>query len=245
MHWYETTTGKPCYTQIAKNGKERDTTLRDAKKLGNIVPSVTSILKEANKPALQDWIANNLMMSALTLPKIETETEDEWIARVKKDSKEQSQKAAERGSYVHDCVEKGYKGEVLALEDAKWFYSVKNCLDKELNNPDLQAEVSFANYKFGGKVDLSNKNFIIDIKTTEKDLATIKTWDDHAMQLAAYQYGLNYLNAQCGIIYINVLTEESKLIILTEEEIIRGANMFYSLLDYWYAKTGLEVKHEI
>ena len=41
-HWY-TQEGEPMYTIIGANGKERNTTLRDAKNLG-LVPSVTTIL---------------------------------------------------------------------------------------------------------------------------------------------------------------------------------------------------------
>ena len=41
-HWYDKE-GEPRYTIIGANGKERNTTLRDAKKKG-YVPSVTSVL---------------------------------------------------------------------------------------------------------------------------------------------------------------------------------------------------------
>ena len=42
-HWYDAT-GAARYTITGKNGKERPTTLRDARELG-LVPSVTSILR--------------------------------------------------------------------------------------------------------------------------------------------------------------------------------------------------------
>ena len=41
-HWY-TQEGEPMYTIIGANGRERNTTLRDAKTLG-LVPSVTTII---------------------------------------------------------------------------------------------------------------------------------------------------------------------------------------------------------
>ena len=42
-HWY-TRGGEPAYTVTGKNGKERNTTLRDARTM-NLVPSVTTVLK--------------------------------------------------------------------------------------------------------------------------------------------------------------------------------------------------------
>ena len=51
-HWY-TQEGEPMYTIVGANGKERNTTLRDAKKEG-LVPSVTTIMSMMAKPALED-----------------------------------------------------------------------------------------------------------------------------------------------------------------------------------------------
>ena len=49
-HWYDQK-GAPAYTVKAKDGSDRPTTLRDARKM-NLAPSVTTILKVAAKPAL-------------------------------------------------------------------------------------------------------------------------------------------------------------------------------------------------
>ena len=66
-HWY-TRDGIPRYTIIGANGKERNTTLRDARKEG-LIPSVTTILKVASNPVLNQWIQKQVLMAALTLPK--------------------------------------------------------------------------------------------------------------------------------------------------------------------------------
>jgi hypothetical protein len=58
-HWY-TQEGEPMYTIIGANGKERNTTLRDAKKEG-LVPSVTTIMGVVAKPALETWKQNNYL----------------------------------------------------------------------------------------------------------------------------------------------------------------------------------------
>jgi len=50
-HWYRRSDGSPQYTIVGKNGKERDTTLRDARE-HNLVPSVTTIMRIAAAPGL-------------------------------------------------------------------------------------------------------------------------------------------------------------------------------------------------
>ena len=65
QHWYDRQ-GNPMYTVIGKNGKERNTTLRDARTM-NLVPSVTTILNVAAKPALNVWLQRQVLMAALTL----------------------------------------------------------------------------------------------------------------------------------------------------------------------------------
>ena len=64
-HWY-TQEGEPMYTLIGANGKERNTTLRDAKSLG-LVPSVTTILGMVAKPALENWKITQAIKSAINL----------------------------------------------------------------------------------------------------------------------------------------------------------------------------------
>ena len=49
-HFYDLA-GKACHSQIGKNGLERNTTLRDARKL-NLFPSVTGITGIFAKPGL-------------------------------------------------------------------------------------------------------------------------------------------------------------------------------------------------
>ena len=73
-HWY-TRSGESAYTVIGKNGKERNTTLRDARE-HSLVPSVTTILKCASSPGLEAWKQTQVLLSALTLPKRDGETEE-------------------------------------------------------------------------------------------------------------------------------------------------------------------------
>jgi hypothetical protein len=229
--------GTPAYTVPNKSkGGERPTTVRDCKKL-DLVPSVTVIIACQDRPALNQWKIDQTILSCLTLPRNEGETEAEYISRLKADSKEQAKKAAQRGTEIHAHVQKGFQGEPFDVDGADKFYDfAKTTLNKECGEQKWRVEESFASEGYGGKVDLQCEEFVIDIKTTDKDLETIKTWDEHAQQLGAYDTSGK---RRCGILYIHVITAESKLIWIPEEELRRGFQMFKALLTYWQYKNNI------
>lgn len=245
-HWYKKD-GSPAYTIIGKTG-ERPTTLRDARK-ENLVPSVTTIIRCAAAPGLMNWMLDQAIMAALTLPRLmdvdKYESDADYMVRIKADSKEQARKAAERGTLIHAYVQEGFSGvptdalKEWTLDGAKFFISARDLLLEECGTVKWKTEESFATDRYGGKVDLHSDRHVIDIKTTDKDLATIRTWDEHALQLGAYRHGLEMDFAHCGILYIHVNTAESKLIWISEEDIQKGWKCFNALLDYYYAKTNL------
>jgi hypothetical protein len=248
-HWYRKD-GTPAYEIIGGNGKSRPTTLRDARK-ENLVPSVTTIIACAARPGLMNWMIDQAILSALTCPRIDDEPEAAYLSRLKKDSKEQARKAAERGTLIHSWVQRGFEAEFDPRGDVKFYISAKRTLDAECSPMGWISEKSFATDRYGGKCDLHNDNYLLDIKSTDKDIATVKTWDEHSMQLSAYDEGLvNILipsgigtiikPRKCGILYIHQDTAESRLIWIDPKELDRGWKMFNSLVDFWYAKSGLE-----
>ena len=107
-HWY-TRDGTPRYTITGKNGKTRNTTLRDARE-ENLVPSVTTVLNVAAKPALTNWLQEQVLLAALTLPKLDNETEQDYIKRIVNDSKQQGRAAADLGTDIHAAVQSFYEG---------------------------------------------------------------------------------------------------------------------------------------
>ena len=232
-HWYDQK-GLPAYTVIGANGKERATTLRDARKEG-YVPSVTTIIKVAAAPGLENWKINQALMAALTLPKNEGESLDAFMVRAKQDSKEQAINAAQRGTEIHADIERGFLGE----SDSVAYRSVRQALELLLPNKTWIAEDSFSSpLGFGGKVDLySPSGIVVDFKTKDglegKDAAKL-VYDEHGMQLSAYALGLDLKAAKRVSIFIDRANPEIVLShVWDTESCARHEQMFLLLLQYW------------
>lgn len=242
-HWY-TRDGEPAYTVTAKAGHKRPTTLADARKM-NLVPSVTTIIKCAVAPGLERWKREQTMLSALTLPREAGELEPEWLYRVERDSQEQARKAAERGTAIHAAIQ-GYYESTPYIGFEPYVDSAERAVENWFGGAFWYAEASFAHqFGFGGKVDLNSTGAVVDFKTKEFDKNVIlRTWDEHAMQLAAYRFGMNkYVNrtARCAIVYVSTTVPGlAKLIEIPESDLVKGWGMFTGLLDYWKAKNGFD-----
>lgn len=245
LHWYKKD-GSPQYSVIAKNGSERATTLRDARSM-KLVPSVTTVIKAAASPGLEAWKLNQMMLAALTLPRINGEPEEAFIQRVVADSKQQAKMAAERGTAVHAALESFYQG-VMYSAYAEHQVGVDNAIRKRFGGIEWETEKSFAHeLGFGGKVDLfsrANNGVVIDFKTKEfdsKTADTVKAFDEHLMQLAAYRVGLGIPSATCANVFVSVT--EPGLVVVHEwqnEDLDRGWKMFQSLLQFWKLKNKFD-----
>mgnify|MGYP003345752673 FL=1 len=235
-HWYQQD-GTPAYTQIAKNGNIRGTTVRDAR-AQNLSPSVTTVLGVANKPALQSWLQQQVLLAALTLPRNENESEAEWIERVMQDSKATGKAAAERGTRIHEIIE-SYFDQVYMPEKPAYLDEIDKILSLTFGNQLWKSERSFAKYGFGGKVDLSANGFVVDFKTTEKDLDKVEPYHEHEMQLAAYRMGLDMPTARCAIIFVNGNTNQVKLCEIGSADLENAWECFNHLLSFYRLKNKL------
>lgn len=248
-HWYAAD-GSPAYEIPAKNGNLRPVTLRDARKL-NLYPSVTTILGVAAKPGLERWKIEQAVLSALTLPRIEGETEQQFAARALKDSREQARKAAALGTLLHEQIERSFQAEC----DPEWWSfvrPVREWLRTQFGDVEWCAERSFANPRgFGGKVDLFSRNVpvVIDFKTKDfSDPDKVDAYDEHGIQLAAYQSGLGLeRNGERWPERWNlfVSTREPGLIKpvrWSPDMFDRHWTMFCCLLDYWKEDNGYAPK---
>lgn len=239
-HWY-TADGRPMYEVMAKNGKPRPATLRDARKL-NLRPGVSTITNCMAKPGLDAWKQKQVLLAALTLPKIDGETEDAYIARIMADSKEQGKKAAERGTSIHESIEKFYTDRSWNDEHGPYVYGTAEKIRAIFGQQQWLAEKTFAApLGYGGKTDLACPDIVLDVKTKEFDADHLPdAFDEHVIQLAAYRVGLQMPRAQCANVFVSANNPGLVHVVIHDEEaLVRGMKMFIGLLDYWYAKTGL------
>lgn len=237
-HWY-TREGTPTYTIVGKNGKVRNTTLRDARE-HNLVPSVTTILNVAAKPQLTQWLQKQVLLAALTLPKIESESEEDYLARILEDSKEQGRAAADAGTDIHAAIEAFYRGEVWSKHQEHVQGCIK-ALDGHFGPQAWVAERAFGHeLGYGGKVDIHCPGIVADVKTKEfTDPSKVDGFDEHRMQLAAYRVGLGMPDARC----VNVFVSRSVpgLCVIKEwtpAELDEGWEMYFHLLRYWQIKSN-------
>jgi hypothetical protein len=246
-HWYDGLSGEPRYSIIGSNGKERNTTLRDARK-HNLVPSVTTILGQMAKPGLQVYLNQQILLSALTLPRGLNEPEPAWLERVLFDSKEAGRKAAERGNLIHAIIQTYFENEVYIPEYPKYVHEAEQVLDNQLGLHKWVPEQSFAHeLRYGGKCDLyapadpltDFPGAVIDVKTKETDLANIKPFPEHLYQLAAYREGLGIPNAICGNLFVNANTNQIRLVIHDPQDVADGWAIFCHLLRIYQIKNKI------
>jgi len=236
-HWY-LPDGSPAYRIIGKNGKERNSTVKDAREHG-LLPSVTTIIGCASKPALDVWKQQQAILAALTLPRLEGESEEDWLSRVVADSKETAKQAAERGTQIHGVIEAFYEG-IYIPELPPYVRAVENAINEHFGSQLWISEKSFAYGGFGGKCDLVAKSgFVVDFKTTEKDLDKLDYFFDHQMQLSAYRMGFEMPKARCAIVYVNALQNKAKLVEIPEDDLRIGWECFTHLLAFYRAKNKL------
>jgi hypothetical protein len=236
-HWY-LPNGSPAYRVVGKNGKERNTTVKDAREFG-LLPSVTTIIGCAARPALDVYKQQQAILAALTLPRLEGELEQDWLSRVVTDSKEHAKQAAERGTQIHGVIEAFYEG-IYIPELPPYVRAVENAINEHFGSQLWISEKSFAYGGFGGKCDLVAKSgFVVDFKTTEKDLDKLDYFFDHQMQLSAYRQGFEMPKARCAIVYVNALQNKAKLVEIPEDDLRIGWECFTHLLAFYRAKNKL------
>jgi len=190
-HWY-TREGEP-----AHNARPGDAVAR------GLLPSVTSILRVVDKPALVNWRLNQVVLSALTLPRKPGEMADDFAKRVVKDSREEGANAAAAGGRLHEVMECVVRDHDLppALADLEPHYTALRAWWKEQNWMTSGCEESFASVVegYGGRVDwygfawmgAGRVRAVVDWKTKiTKPGQPILHYREYGAQLAAYARGL-------------------------------------------------------
>jgi len=245
MHYYDKE-GNSCHEVVGKNGKIRPTTLRDARQ-HNWVPSVTTIMDIQSKPALISWIQNQILEAAIASPFNDEWFKDGWKKYIIAKSREIGEKAAKRGIEIHDAMENFYTGEGVKEEYVQYISNPTLLIASKFPEYIWFSEKSFAHMDgFGGRVDLwgadiNNNCIIIDFKTKDKtDVKDMVQYDDHSIQLAAYQIGLQLPESTRRFnLFISSNPNTPGLCRLVEcTKFEKYKEIFYALLRLWQAKNS-------
>lgn len=242
-HWYDRE-GNPVHTFTDRNGVTRSTTVREARRFG-LLPSVTNILSVIAKPQLTAWLQEQAIYAALTVPRRDGESLDDFARRVAKDASTVSKKAAEFGSHIHREVEKFLKTSRFEHDS-----EVKPFLDyfalwAETNIASvIHVELPCVNKKhaYAGTIDIlftdtQGRTVLADIKTQryDKKPKLYKTW---LYQLAAYKEILHDLNPgnplRCVNIVINSTTPmKPEVHEWSAQDLATAFNVFLSTYELW------------
>jgi hypothetical protein len=244
QHWY-TLKGDPLHTVIGKNGKERSTTLRDARQL-NLLPSVTTIMSIQDKPALTMWLNNELLDAAINNPYNPFDwSVDRWKKHMIRNMRNKTEIAASRGTEIHNALEQYFISGNICTKDVDYITPAIELIHNTFPNEKWIAEATFANKQVGyaGCVDLHSDNIIIDFKTKDKtNTKDMKQYNDHKMQLAAYQGGLGKNIKRRFNLFISINPNTPGLCKLVEcTEFSRYWNMFNLLVKFWQEKNKYKV----
>lgn len=190
-HWYYID-GRPCYELAKKDGSGMKVpTLADARKL-NLLPSVTTILKVLDKPALNDWKVEQGVLAVLTTPRLPGEADDAFVHRVLHVEEVQNQEAAaarDKGTEIHKAMEQYFSGEGVIEEMKPWIEPAAKAI--LTRGERVTSEKVLVGDGFAGKTDLIQEAadcwWLWDYKTTKKLPDPKKgAWLEHRLQLAAY-----------------------------------------------------------
>lgn len=242
-HWYDEH-GQLIEQCLKADGKSyTKTTLRHARKL-NLAPGVTTITGCADKPQLTLWKQRQAIMSALTLPRHDAETEAEWMARVEHDMQQTARKAADEGTRIHAAIESHMRGDTFDAAYVRHVEAVtdllaKHCGDQLSRWLPERGVASVLGY--GTKADLHSEEWLVDFKGCDGDQEELdqkKTWDNHHMQLGATREPIAR-ELRCAIIYVS-RTHHGVAAFkeVPEEKLRQGFGMFRGLLAYWQAKNN-------
>lgn len=256
-HWYNLE-GESCHTVIGKNGKERGTNVTDARKLG-LVPSVTTIMDIQAKPALIMWLQNQLIEACINTPFYSALWgKEEYKKYLIGESKRVGKEAADRGNTIHDKLEKwALNGFAKDTGDPEIQQAV-DLIHQEFPGYQFYPERSFAHKDgFGGRVDLYGVSVgpkdrveyvIIDYKTKDKNSdKDMVQYDDHRIQLAAYQVGLQLpKNTRRFNLFISVHPDAIGMCKLIEcKQFDRYIDLFYALKEVWQLKNKYNLKEVV
>ncbi len=210
--------GQAQYEVIGSStGRPRPVTIADARRNGWF-PSVTTVLKILDKPALTDWLIETSCLTVLTAPRKEGEELDAFVQRVLHTERQQDQEAQvarDLGTAIHAAIESALKAEPY---DKALAVYVEPAVDEITMQGEVKAtEKVVVGEGYAGRFDAmtqDNRITVFDVKTAKK-LPTNGSWSEHKLQLAAYAQALGNtgsIHVQTANLYVST-TEPGKVFV--------------------------------
>lgn len=243
-HWY-TPGGEASHTIIGANGDPRPTTLRDARKLG-LLPSVTSILNVLSKPGLEAWKQEQAILAALTLPRNDGESSDDFARRVVLDMDVQVETAAKFGTAIHaaiDAVNLHGRAARFGVDVGPWMEYYSAWRDASIVRFIASEEV-VVGAGYAGRYDLLAEHaehgvVLVDYKTQKIKPGGKPNWyESWACQLAAYRAGARR-KCHCLSLVIDSAKAAPPIERLwTDKELHDGLEIFLAAKTIWQRQRG-------
>jgi len=239
-HWYDAE-GRSAHVIIGKNGKERNTTVADARKMG-LLPSVTSVQGILHKEQLVSWRIEQAIMSALTLPKEENETLEDYARRVVKDSKESTTKAANHGTRMHEQAENILMGRAVCKdEDLQPYIATFRKWSEENIEKTYWCEKGLVGAGYAGRSDAYVRmkgvgDAMIDLKNRKinKKYNAAPWYPTDAQQLWAYRNASE--NPKCACVSVVLASNDPEYIMhhqWDEDELYQAGIAFCAMQKVW------------
>lgn len=212
-HWY-TQSGEPSY----------DSTLREARKY-NLLPSVSTVAHFSPNDVIENWRIEQAILSAITLPRTDGESDDAFAKRVRLDMDKEGDEARENGEKIHKLSELYISGAPESEYpdiDAKFkpvITSLLDWIDVTLEPGGVcEKNIVELDHGYGGRVDYYNtatsNKMIFDLKSQNvkkssdgKRKPRINYYDEWAYQLAAYAFALNVPFDRCFSVVVSTNVE--------------------------------------
>lgn len=247
---YEHETGCiiPMYDVPNKSkGGTRSVTLADAKKQ-KLMVGISTIANMLPKPALQSWKLEKAIYAALTLPRLPDEPLDAFASRVVLDMDEQSNKAKEFGTRIHDGIEKILRGVSPEPDLEPWLAGFRKWADEWITEVrGLEQIVGDPALGIAGRLDVDCvlKQFgpsVLDAKT-QRIKGSPTYYSEWLCQLSSYEH--------CRRREDNIQREVVSLVINTAEpgpvhpkvwlgQKAEGFRIFQHCLELWKWSNGYD-----
>lgn len=237
--WYRAD-GTPCYEVPYKDskrkGETRPPTVKDGRELG-LFPSVTTIIATLAKPGLVQWQLGHMLRAALTLPRIDGESEDDYAARVIQDYEAYPAEARDTGSAIHAAISSWLRGGNFRAEPEIWPVMESWLLwykAQEFAHEATERAVIDLEHGYAGTLDWvgtwNGKRTYIDFKTVDKEPVFYPEWP---IQIAAYAKADGHIE-DSQLVSVAISRNQPGVIgVKVWKDNLTHWGRFHALLNYW------------